>query len=138
MPTFAESPPIALEARFKNEGTVHEAPQGTIEVRNMFGGLVATGTLPVRNVLPGVVRKMAASVGSGIWLGRYTVLLRARYGDGNQELSARNIVWVVPWRTQGWKLLLAFGFVLWVVLVRKRFRRAWYALRTGLPPPQDY
>ena len=25
MPRFAESPPIALEARFKNEGTVHEA-----------------------------------------------------------------------------------------------------------------
>jgi len=138
VPRLSESPPIALEARFKNEGTVHEAPRGTIEVRNMFGSLVATGTLPVRNVLPGVVRKMDVSVGDGIWLGRYTVLLRARYGDGNQELSARNIVWVVPWRTQGWKLLLAFGFVLWVVLVRKRFRRAWYALRTGLPLPQDY
>src|SRR5438132_7266173 len=47
-----------IEARFRNEGTVHEAPQGTIEVRNLFGSVVATGTLPVRNVLPGVVRRI--------------------------------------------------------------------------------
>jgi len=138
IPSFAESPPIALEARFKNEGTVHEAPQGTIEVRNLFGELSATATLPVRNVLPGVVRKVEVSVGDGFWLGRYAVLLHATYGDNGQELVSKQYVWVVPWRTQGWKLLLAFGFVLWVVLVRKRFRRAWYALRTGLPPPKEY
>ncbi len=62
MPRLTESPPIALEARFKNEGTVHEAPTGEIEVRDTLGWLVATATLPVRNVLPGVERKVAASV----------------------------------------------------------------------------
>jgi hypothetical protein len=137
-PRFAESPPIVLEARFRNDGTVHEAPLGDIEVRNMFGNLVATGTLPQRNVLPGVVRKIEASVGEGLWLGRYTLLLRAIYGETGETLTARRVIWVVPWRTQGWNLLLAFGFTLWVVLARKRFRRAWYALRTGLPPPKDY
>jgi hypothetical protein len=40
LPRFAESPPIALEARFKNEGTVHEAPQGTIEGRKPRVGLI--------------------------------------------------------------------------------------------------
>jgi hypothetical protein len=138
-PRFTESPPIALEARFRNDGTVHEAPQGTIEVRNMFGGLVATGTLPVRNVLPGVVRKVEASVGNGLWLGRYTVLLSATYGDSPQELVARKIIWVLPWRTQGWKFLLAIGFAL--CLTKKRFRMAcrmfWYEFKTGLPPPKD-
>ena len=89
---------------------MHEAPQGTIEVRNLFGSLVATGTLPVRNVLPGVVRKIGTSVGEGFWLGRYSVLLRARYGAGGEELVAKTIVWVVPWRTQGWKLRLASLF----------------------------
>jgi hypothetical protein len=87
VPGFLESPPILLEARFRNEGTVHEAPSGEIEVRNMFGWLVATSTLPVRNVLPGDVRKVEASVGDGLWLGRYTVSLSARYGDGNEELK---------------------------------------------------
>jgi hypothetical protein len=134
VPRFTESPPIALEARFKNEGTVHEAPTGDIEVRNMFGGLVATGTLPVRNVLPGAIRKIDASVGEGFWLGRYTVLLQANYGDSGTELIAKEIVWVVPWRTQGWKLLLGIGVLAFVIWKRRNFGMAWYFLRTGLPP----
>ncbi len=136
-PRFTESPPIALEARFKNEGTVHEAPSGSIEVRNMFGELVATGTVPVRNVLPGVVRKVEASVGDGLWFGRYTVLLHATYGDNGQELGVRQYVWVVPWRTQGWKALLGIGVLAFVIWKRRNFGRAWYFLRTGSPPPQD-
>jgi len=134
MPRFADSPPIALEARFKNEGTVHEAPQGTIEVRNLFGELSATATLPVRNVLPGVVRKVEASVGSGFWLGRYAVLLHATYGDNGQELVSKRYVWVVPWRTEGWKFLLGLGLVIWVITARRRFGAFWYVLKTGLPP----
>src|SRR6266852_3869442 len=137
-PRFTESPPIALEARFKNEGTVHEAPSGSIEVRNMFGWLVATGTLPVRNVWPGDVRQITASIGDGLWLGRYAVFLRVTYGDGTDELVARRIIWVVPWRTQGWKFLLGIGVLAFVIWKRRNFGRAWYALRTGKPPPEDY
>jgi len=137
VPRFLESPPIALEALFKNEGTVHEAPQGTIEVRNVFGGLTVTGTLSVRNVWPGDMRKITAAVGDGLWLGRYTVLLRATYGDGKDELVERRIIWVVPWRTQGWKVLLGIGVLTFVICKRRNFGRAWYFLRTGLPPPSD-
>jgi len=136
--SFCESPPIPIEARFRNEGTVHEAPQGTIEVRNLFGSVVATGTLPVRNVLPGVVRRIGTSVGEGVWLGQYTVYLRAKYGDAGQELYSQENIWVVPWRTQGWKVLLGLGFVLWVIIARRRFRAFWIVLKTGLPPPKDY
>lgn len=138
VPGFLESPPIAIEARFKNEGTVHEAPSGEIEVRNMFGWLVATSTLPVRNVLPGDVRKVEASVGDGLWLGRYTVSLSARYGAGDEELRVAVKFWAAPWRTQGWKALLAILFIAFVIWKRRNFGRAWYALRTGKPPPEDY
>jgi hypothetical protein len=138
VPDFLESPPILLEVRFRNEGTVHEAPSGEIEVRNMFGWLVATSTLPVRNVLPGDVRKVEASVGDGLWLGRYTVSLSARYGDGHEELKVTATFWAVPWRTQGWKVLLAILCIAFVIWKRRNFGRAWYALRTGKPPPEDY
>jgi hypothetical protein len=137
-PRFSEAPPISLDARFKNEGTVHEAPVGNIEVLNMFGGLVATATLPVLNVLPGAIRKFEASVGDGLWLGRYSVLLHATYGDNGQELVSKQYVWVVPWRTQGWKFLLGIGVLALVIWKRRNFGRAWYALRTGKPPPEDY
>jgi hypothetical protein len=137
VPRFAESPPFSLEARFKNEGTVHEAPSGDIEVRNMLGWLVATAMLPVRNVLPGAIRKVAAPVGDGLWLGRYTVSLHATYGDAGSALAASRTIWVVPWRTQGWKALLAILLIAFVIWKRRNFGMAWYFLRTGLPPPQD-
>ena len=136
VPRFTDSLPITLEARFRNEGTVHEAPQGTIEVRNMFGALVATRTLPVRNVLPGVVRKVDVSVGeSGFWLGRYTVLLSAAYGDKGEKLAARRVVWIIPWRRYGLWMLAALALCIWVLVAPERFKRAWYEFKTGLPPP---
>jgi hypothetical protein len=113
VPRFAESPPFSLEARFKNEGTVHEAPAGDIEVRDMLGRLVATSTLPVRNVLPGAIRKVVAPVGDGLWLGRYTVSFHATYGDAGTLLAASRTVWVVPWRTQGWKASASASSPLW-------------------------
>jgi len=118
---------------------VHEAPLGDIEVRNMFGRLVATGTLPVRNVLPGVVRKIGTSVGAGegFWLGRYTVLLSATYGDAGQILTAKRIIWVVPWRRYGLWLLGALALLIWVIAAPERFKRAWYEFKTGLPPPKE-
>src|SRR5438034_5256679 len=138
VPRFMDAPPITVEARFRNEGTVHEAPQGTIEVRNIFGALVATGTLPVRNVLPGVVRKVEASVGeSGFWLGRYTVLLSAAYGDTGESLLAKRVVWIIPWRRYGLWMLGAFALLVWLLAAPERFKRAWYEFETGLPPPKD-
>jgi hypothetical protein len=136
-PRFVQAPPLDLEARFRNEGTVHEAPSGFIEVRNMLGSLVATGTLPVRNVLPGNVRRVSAQVGDGIWLGRYTVSLSARYGDGKEELKATAKFWAVPWRTQGWKVLAAILCIAFVIWKRRNFGSFWYTLKTGLPPPQE-
>lgn len=135
VPTFLQSPPIALEARFQNEGTVHEKPQGTIEVRNIFGALVATGTLPVLNVLPGVARKLDAWVGEGFWFGRYTVNLAATYGDNGEKLSATRTIWVVPWRKLWPWALLAVVLLTLVMVARKRFAAAFYVLRTGQAPP---
>lgn len=47
----------------------------------------------VRNVLPGLVRKVDASVGEGFWFGRYTVLVSATYGDNGEKLSATRTIW---------------------------------------------
>lgn len=135
VPRFAENPPITVDARFRNEGTVHEAPVGNIDVRNVFGALVATGILPVRNVLPGVMRRIEVLVGGGFWLGRYTVLFHATYGDASQELIARRVVWVVPWRKLWPWTLLAVVLIVLTIVARKRFAAALYVLRTGKEPP---
>jgi hypothetical protein len=135
VPKFTENPRITLAERFRNEGTVHEAPVGNIEVRNVFGALVATGTLPVRNVLPGLVRKVEGSVGEGFWFGRYTVNLSATYGDNGEKLSATRAIWVIPWRKLWPWALLAVVLVALAVVARKRIGAALYVLRTGKVPP---
>jgi len=136
VPKFLQNPAIAVEARFRNEGTVHEKPQGDIEVRNIFGVLVATGTLPALNVLPGLVRKVEGSVGEGSWFGRYTVFLSATYGDNGEKLSATRTIWVVPWRTLWPWAILAVVLLTLAIVARKRFAAAWYVLRTGHEPPR--
>jgi hypothetical protein len=88
----------------------------------------------VRNVLPGVARKLDASVGEGFWFGRYTVLLNATYGDKGEKLSATRTIWVVPWRKLWRWALLAVVVVALLIVARKRFAAAWYVLRTGKAP----
>ena len=137
-PKFLDSPPISIEARFKNEGTVHEAPQGAIEVRNIFGSLVATGTLPERNVLPAATRRIETEVSSdGFWFGRYEISVSVTYGADKQQLMAEKTVWIIPWKTQGWKALLVFALITWIIIARRRFYAFWYVLKTGLPPPKN-
>jgi hypothetical protein len=56
----------------------------------------------------------------------------------NQELVSKQYVWVLPWRTEGWKFLVGVGVLAFVIWKRRNFGRAWYAVRTGKPPPEDY
>ncbi len=136
-PRLVQEPPVALAARFKNEGTVHEAPSGFIEVRDMFGDLVATGTPPANNVLPGTVRKITTSVGGGIWLGRYTATLTSSYGGQNEALpEATATFWVVPWQKYGPWALTALLAVYYLIKHRDRLPAAWHILMTGKPPPK--
>jgi hypothetical protein len=136
-PGFLQGPPLVIEARFRNEGTVHEKPKGVVEVRNMFGRIAASAALPERNVLPGTVRKIEASVGEGVWLGRYTATLRAKYGTGGQTINATVRFWAVPWKRYGpWVLAFIF-FLAFVIWKRRNFGAFWYTLKTGLPPPQS-
>jgi len=131
VPRFLETPPVTLVARFRNEGTVHEKPEGTMEIRDVFDRIVATSTLPERNVLPRTVRRIAAEAGSGFWIGRYTALLRTTYGTGNEVLLARATFWVVPWRKYGLPFVIFLGGFVFVIVKRRQFAEASYVLATG-------
>jgi hypothetical protein len=86
--------------------------------------------------LPGTVRKITASVGDGLWLGRYAVTPRASYGAG-KTLETRATLWAVPWRTQGWKVLVAILLITFVIWKWRNFGAFWHVLKTGLPPPKE-
>ena len=134
---FAQAPPVTLAARFRNTGTVHDVPAGVFEVRNVLGSIVATGTLPARNVLPGTVRKIETQAGEGTWFGRYTAILHPTYAEGRDLPEAAVTFWIVPWKAYGpWALGLAV-LASYVISRRKRLPAVWHILKTGLPPPKD-
>ncbi len=116
--SFLDSLPAYFEARVRNTGSVHIAPSGSIEVKNMFGNQVAKVSFnPNKSrVLPDSTRKVRSMWGnSGVpfannfwtgmkneWsnfaIGRYTATSLATYGSQNQPLSASVSFWVFPWR----------------------------------------
>lgn len=111
--------PTKFNLRIKNTGNVHFRPKGTLEVRNMWGSIVAR--VPVNPsksaVLPNSIRKVntwwaksnqLAKGGfiaglSNEWhnfgLGRYSAKVNATYGSQNKPFAEQEVsFWVLPWR----------------------------------------
>lgn len=108
--SFFEKGPLTFVTRIKNEGNIHVKPVGSIELRDMFGGLVTT--LPVNadksNVLPDSIRRFESSFDKSWMAGRYTANLTLGYGTTGQAITNTISFWVIPY-----KIILAviFGLV---------------------------
>ncbi len=96
-PGFVDSGPVPFTLHFKNTGTVHYEPKGTIVVKNMFGRIA--GEVPVQGqvVLPTGARDInAAWPASRFLMGKYTATVAIYDGEGN-ELTAQAVdFWAFP------------------------------------------
>lgn len=99
-PFFIENAPIDFTARVRNIGNVHVRPQGSIEVRNMLGGLVGKTDFnkSAGNILPDSIRKLQSSLNADWMIGRYTATLTAGYGTNGQALMGETVFWVIPYK----------------------------------------
>lgn len=125
--------PTSFTLRIRNGGNVHIRPQGTILIKNLFGGQTATLSLNEANgaVLPSSVRaftvdwkKSATPVKAGNvfqeisrqWsnfaLGPYTATASVTYGQSKQSLVATTTVTITPWY-----LMIAVALVILLVVV---------------------
>lgn len=113
---FFESGPVDFLVRTRNDGTVHEQPKGTITVKNMFGGKIATLAVnPLGgNVLPDSIRRFTETLPNKKLFGRYTAKLALTY-DVNKTLSASLSFWVIPWKLV---LLVILGLVIILYLLK--------------------
>lgn len=97
---FFENGPITFVTRIKNEGNIHLAPVGNIEVRDWFGNLV--GNLTVNsdksNVLPNSIRRFENSLKKDWMFGLYTANLTMGYGTTGQAITNTISFWVIPYR----------------------------------------
>ena len=115
---FFENSPITFVTRIKNEGNIHVKPVGNIEVRDMFGGLVAN--LPVNksssNVLPYSIRRFDESLNKQWMFGLYTANFAMPYGTHGSLITSTTTFWVIPYKLILLTILLLV--ILFLVLSR--------------------
>lgn len=114
-------PPVDFVTRFKNTGTVHVKPQGTIVIKSWTGKQVAQ--LAVNelggNVLPGSIRRFESTWNGRIGFGKYTADLNMTYGKAG-TVTATLSFWLFPWK----EALVILIIVVGLILVFSRFRFA--------------
>lgn len=127
--SFWEKGPVTFETRVTNNGNVHFKPSGTIEIKNMFGSVVATIDLEEKNVLPNSTRKLVNDWSpEGFTVGRYTADLTLVYGSDGTILTDSTSFTVFPYKTI---LPITLGVILLVYLgvrYRNRISKAGKAL----------
>ncbi|HSX00873.1 MAG TPA: hypothetical protein VLF67_01410, partial [Candidatus Saccharimonas sp.] len=115
--------------RVKNEGTVHEKVQGSIEVTDWLGHKV--GVVPVNqhggNVLPDSVRRFPSGdpnetmqFAQKALFGYYKANLKLTYLDGKEKLTGSLAFWVIPWKLI---LLVIVGLVALFFVLRLSIKR---------------
>jgi len=108
-----ETGPITFVTRIKNEGNIHVKPVGSVELRDMFGGLVST--MPVNddksNVLPNSIRRFETQYNNSWMIGRYTANLTLGYGTTGKAITSTINFWVIPY-----KIILAGLLVLATII----------------------
>lgn len=115
---FFENGPIDFVTRIQNKGNVHVKPSGSIEVRDMFGGLTSKIDIntqnPKSNVLPDSIRRFDSELTNQWMFGQYTATLTMGYGTKGQAITNTIKFWVVPYKLILVVLLVIFtiGFVL--------------------------
>lgn len=114
-------PPVDFVTRFKNTGTIHLKPQGTIVIKSWTGKQVAQIAVNElgNNVLPASIRKFESTWNGKIGFGKYTADLNLTFGKAGTA-TASLAFWLFPWK----EALVILIIVIGLVLVFSRFRFA--------------
>jgi len=122
--------PLELRERLRNEGSVHERPEGTVEIKDWRNKSV--GSLPLNPqsgaILPDSTRAFTQVWQPSSWLpSHYSATLRLSYGaeSGVQHIERTLTFWVVPIRSLLILLALLLTFGVLLVVSRRARRRSW-------------
>lgn len=99
---FYENGPISFSVLFQNEGNVHLAPSGRIEIKNILGKKVGEIDVDKFFVMPSSVRERKFEWNYKFLLGKYTATLILDKGYQQTEIPDEELnvsFWVFPWKT---------------------------------------
>lgn len=111
--------PFSFKFRYKNHSATHVVPQGTITVKNLFGGKVGYFNFESKRVFPGVSRSIYGTLEKNFLFGIYKAQLDVADGDGNPYQSS-TFFFALPL-----KLLLLIAFIIGGVLGFFRYYNRW-------------
>lgn len=100
--SFYEKGPIPFEIIFKNDGNVHLAPSGKIEITNLLGKKVGEVTVDSYFAMPNAARRRVVEWDRDMMFGMYTakLTLDKNYQTGTSEPDVMSFsFWVMPWKT---------------------------------------
>jgi hypothetical protein len=95
--SFMQKGPVNFEILFKNEGTVHLVPYGTVRIKNIFGREVGKVPVDAYFSLPESLRYRQVTWAQERLLGRYTAELTLNRGYEGKEDVSKIAFWVIPW-----------------------------------------
>ncbi len=131
--------PINFDLKIQNDGNVHEKPTGMLEVKNVFGGVVATANFNVdgKNILPQSTRDFnvawSQNIGQNKGLfsslvgsvehfkfGCFTAKINLDYGANHTRISSSEIsFWIIPWKV----LSVGLFIIILIIVVALMFRK---------------
>jgi len=122
--TFYTQPSVVFTTHLENVGSVHERPQGIIEITDLFGKKVDQVTFNVDKggIMPRNDRIFTTNWSSDKFtLGKYRALASIVFGDTDKQTVTREVTfWVVPIQEVG---LVLGGIVLVAFLLTWGMRR---------------
>jgi len=119
--------PLSVVLRLQNNGNTFLQPSGTIQVKNMFGGVVDDFELNSPDnaaterdyVLPDQIRRFEDKLSDKLYFGRYTIEGTVSYIGGSGDLIQVNqSFWVVPY----WLLAIIAVVIALIVMLPKMFK----------------
>jgi hypothetical protein len=114
----------------KNNGNVHLLPSGTLTIYNGRNKAVAALHLPPGIILPNETKTYDIPWQPPEPVGKYRGQLSLRYGDDNTRLPQQDATFVIiPWMGMSAALVIFVGGVLFIHKTRRRWHKAWRALR---------
>jgi hypothetical protein len=96
---FVNLGPVSFLIRFKNEGTVHYKPHGTIEIFDWFGNKADVVTVPEKRAFPETIRQLPAVWNRRLLIGKYKARATIYFGAEDERKDTAEIeFWAFPYK----------------------------------------
>ncbi len=122
---YFEKGPISFELLYENNGNVHLAPYGLIEIFNLLGRKVGEVEVDPYFAMPDSVRLREIEWDRGFLFGKYTALVSINRGYQDIIDEASLNFWVIPWKIVLIGLLV-LAVIIWFfrwIITHFEFRR---------------